>query len=149
MNEDFADFLAALIDADARFLVVGAHALAVHGIPRATGDLDIWIEATPDNASRVWSALEAFGAPLEAIGINVRDLTRSDRVVQIGLPPRRIDLMTSISGVSFDDAWASRSCHTVGRLEVPFLGRADLVRNKRAAGRRRDLADLEDLGELD
>lgn len=143
------DFLAALIAAGARFLVVGAHALAVHGVPRATGDLDVWIEATPDNASRVWAALEEFGAPLQAIDIRIEDLVQPDRVVQIGLPPRRIDLMTEISGVTFDDAWASRSKQVVGSLEVPFLGRADLVRNKKAAGRRKDLADLEGLGEID
>ncbi|HEX9700779.1 MAG TPA: hypothetical protein VGD06_15085 [Acidobacteriota bacterium] len=148
MNEDFTDFLAALIAAGARFLVVGAHALAVHGVPRATGDLDIWIEATPDNASRVWAALEDFGAPLQAIQVTVDDLVQADRVVQIGLPPRRIDLITEVSGVEFGEAWEARSEQTVGSLEVPFLGRAHLVRNKKAAGRRKDLADLESLGEL-
>jgi hypothetical protein len=149
VNEDFTDFLAALIAAGARFLVVGAHAMAVHGVPRATGDLDVWIEATPRNASRVWAALEDFGAPLQAIDISVDDLLQPDRVVQIGLPPRRIDLLTEISGVEFDDAWTARSEQALGSLQIPFLGRADLVRNKRAAGRRKDLADLERLGELD
>jgi len=149
VNEDFTDFLAALIAAEARFLVVGAHALAVHGVPRATGDLDIWIEATPDNASRVWAALQEFGAPVESIGLGVDDLSQPDRVVQIGLPPRRIDLMTEISGVEFEAAWASRLTQAIASLEIPFLGRAHFVRNKRASGRMKDLADLEDLGEIE
>lgn len=149
MNDDFTDFLSALIDASARFLVVGAHALAVHGVARATGDLDIWIESTAENAARVWDALRAFGAPVDAVGLSVDDLSQPDRVVQIGLPPRRIDLMTEISGVEFDDAWASRLVQAVGSLEVPFLGRASLVLNKKAAGRHKDLADLEGLGEIE
>jgi hypothetical protein len=149
VNDDFTDFLAALIEAGARFLVVGAHALAVHGVARATGDLDIWIEPTAENAARVWDALRAFGAPVDAVGLSVDDLSQPDRVVQIGLPPRRIDLMTEISGVEFGDAWASRLTQAVGSLEVPFLGRASLVLNKKAAGRHKDLADLEGLGEIE
>jgi hypothetical protein len=147
MNEDFRDLLAALLAAGARFLVVGAHAMAVHGVPRATGDLDIWIAADGDNLERVWSALGRFGAPLAAMGVSREDLSRQDQVVQIGLPPRRIDLLTSISGVEFEEAWRTRVVHQVDGLEVPFLGRAALVRNKRASGRSKDLADLEALGE--
>ena len=149
MNEDFTDFLTALIEAQARFLVVGAHALAVHGVARATGDLDVWIDATPDNAARVWAALQAFGAPVETLDASVDDLSQPDRVLQLGLPPRQIDVMTDISGVEFDEAWGSKVFQAVGSLDVPFLSRADLVRNKKAAGRTRDLADLEDLGEID
>ncbi len=149
MNEDFTDFLTALIEAQARFLVVGAHALAVHGVARATGDLDVWIDATPDNAARVWAALQAFGAPVETLDASVDDLSQPDRVLQLGLPPRRIDVMTDISGVEFDEAWESKVFQAIGSLDVPFLSRADLVRNKKAAGRTRDLADLEDLGEID
>ena len=147
MNEDFRDLLAALLQMGARFLVVGAHAMAVHGVPRATGDLDVWIAADGDNAERVVSALLRFGAPLAAMGITGDDFTRADQVVQIGLPPRRIDVLTSISGVEFDAAWPGRVTHDVGGLAVPFLSRADLIRNKRAAGRAKDRADLEALGE--
>jgi hypothetical protein len=147
VNEDFCDLLAALLAAEARFLVVGAHAMAVHGVPRATGDLDVWIAADPVNADRVWSALLRFGAPVAAVGVSREDLTRPDLVVQIGLPPRRIDILTSISGVGFDEAWTARVTHEVGGIRVPFLGRADLVRNKRASGRTKDQADLEALGE--
>lgn len=147
MNDDFRDLLAALLEAGARFLVVGAHAMAVHGVPRATGDLDVWIAADPANAERVWTALLRFGAPVAAMGVRREDLTRADTVVQIGLPPRRIDLLTSITGVGFDEAWPGRVTHPVAGLAIPFLGRAELVRNKRATGRAKDLADLEALGE--
>lgn len=147
MNEDFIDLLRALLDAEARFLVVGAHALAVHGIPRATGDLDVWIETSGDNATRVWEALASFGAPIDAAGLSQSDLEQPDRVIQIGLPPRRIDVMTEISGVRFADAWEARVVHAVEGLSVPFIGRDHLVQNKRATGRAKDLADLEELGE--
>lgn len=139
--------LAALLAAEARFLVVGAHALAVHGVPRATGDLDVWIARDGANVERVWSALVRFGAPVAAVGVRREHLTEPDTVVQIGLPPRRIDLLTSISGVEFDEAWPARVAHDVDGLAVPFLGRAALVRNKRASGRTKDEADLEALGE--
>jgi len=147
LNEDFRDFLAALIETGARFLVVGAHAMAVHGVPRATGDIDVWIATDDENTERAWTALLRFGAPVEAMGVSRDDLRRADQVVQIGLPPRRIDLLTSISGVDFEEAWAGRVLHEVAGLAVPFIGRAHLVRNKRAAGRAKDIADLEALGE--
>jgi hypothetical protein len=147
VNQDFRDLLAALLEAQVRFLVVGAHAMAVHGVPRATGDLDVWIAPGAENAERSWSAVVRFGAPLSAMGITQGDFERPDRVVQIGLPPRRIDILTSISGVAFDEAWPDRVTHEVAGLDVPFLGRKALVRNKRASGRAKDLADLEALGE--
>lgn len=147
MNEDFKDLLAALLGAEARFLVVGAHAMAVHGVPRATGDLDVWVARDAPNVERVWSALTRFGAPVAAMGVSRGDLTRPDMVVQIGLPPRRIDVLTSISGVEFDEAWPGRVTHELDGLSVPFLGRAALVCNKRASGRAKDQADLEALGE--
>jgi hypothetical protein len=148
VNEDFVDLLAALLAAEARFLIVGAHALAVHGVPRATGDLDVWIPLDATNVDRVFSALIRFGAPMAAMGVSRDDFSRPDMVVQIGLPPRRIDILTSISGVGFEEAWPDRVTHDVGGgLAVPFLGRAALVRNKRASGRTKDRADLEALGE--
>lgn len=147
MNPDFVDILAALQANKARYLVVGAHALAVHGVPRATGDLDIWIDPAAENTAKVWAALEAFGAPLDSLDISRHDLETDDRVIQIGLPPRRIDLLTTISGVAFEEAWDGRVTHPIEGIDVCFLGRDELVRNKRAAGRYRDLADLEALGE--
>jgi hypothetical protein len=148
VNEDFKDLLAALLGTEARFLVVGAHAMAVHGVPRATGDLDVWIARDADNVERVWSALTRFGAPVAAMGVSQADLARPELVVQIGLPPRRIDILTSISGVAFEEAWPGRVTHEVDGLAVPFLGRAALVRNKKASGRAKDHADLEALGEM-
>jgi hypothetical protein len=148
MTEDWSDLLAALVGARARFIVVGAHALAVHGVPRATQDLDVWIEATADNAVRVWQAPVDFGAPLEDLGIQAVDFTRPGTVIQLGVPPNRIDILTGISGVSdFEATWRNRVEHDVEGRPIPFLGRDALIANKRAAGRLKDLADIEALGE--
>jgi len=141
MNQDFLDALRALSEADARFLVVGAFAVAVHAEPRATGDLDVWVEPTPENAARVFAALVRFGAPLA--DLTPADLARPDVVFQMGVPPGRIDVMTSISGVEFAEGWAGRTTFTLADLRVPVVGRAELVRNKRATGRPKDLLDLE------
>lgn len=148
MNRDFVEFLETLLANDSRCLIVGAHALAVHGAPRATGDIDIWIDRSPENAARVWRAMVDFGAPVEALGVTTRDLESPDTVVQLGLPPRRIDVLTSVTGLEFADAWTERVLHRVGTLDLPFLGRSALVQNKRATGRHKDLGDLEALGEV-
>jgi len=145
--EDFRDFIAELMRADARFLIIGAHALGVHGIPRATVDLDVWIESSGENANRIWTALAAFGAPLSTLQLQKSDFTRPDTVVQLGLPPYRIDILTGVSGLSFDEAWAERVEAAFEGVRAPFIGRAALIRNKRATGRIKDLADLEALGE--
>ena len=147
MNPDFVEFLAALISKEARFLVVGAHALAAHGVPRATGDIDIWFDRSPENADRVFQAMVDFGAPTASMSTTAADLRAPEMVFQIGLPPRRIDLLSDVSGLSFDEAWSRRITHRLEGLELPFLGRADLVQNKRASGRHKDLGDLEALGE--
>ena len=147
MNPDFLDLLRALDEAGARFLVVGAQAMAAHGVPRATGDMDVWVEPTEHNAPAVWEALSAFGAPLEAFGLSVGDFAAVDNVVQIGVPPRRVDLMTSIDGVEFGTAWDNRLVVQISDCRVPFLGRADLLRNKRQAGRPKDRLDIELLAE--
>ncbi|OGU01799.1 MAG: hypothetical protein A2085_08010 [Gemmatimonadetes bacterium GWC2_71_10] len=147
MTDEWSDLLAALSEADARFLVVGAHAMAAHGVPRGTQDLDLWIEPTLDNAARVWRALAAFGAPLETLQLTREDFTRPDTVVQLGMPPLRIDLLTSLSGLpSFANAWNGRLTATLMGRTIPILGRAELIANKRAAGRLKDQADLEALG---
>ena len=143
MNDDFRDLLHALLASEARFLVVGAHAMAVHGVPRATGDLDVWIARDPANSEHVFRALLEFGAPVGALAVTREDLEAPGMVVQIGLPPRRIDLMTDLSGLDFEEAWRNRLVHRVGKDEVPFLGRADILRNKRATGRPKDLVDVD------
>jgi hypothetical protein len=143
MNQDFVDLLRAFIDADVRFLIVGAYALALHGRPRATGDLDIWVEPTPENARRVWSALGTFGAPLSEISES--DFSAPGVVYQIGVPPGRIDILTELTGITFDEAWRDRVQHLFGDVAVDFIGHASFVRNKRAIGRPKDLGDIEGL----
>jgi hypothetical protein len=144
---DFRDLLAAFTGNGVRFLVVGAHALAAHGVPRVTGDLDVWVEPTTANAARAWRALAEFGAPLETLSLRESDFVQPDRVIQLGLPPYRIDIMTAISGVRFPDAWPDRLEGTLFDVPVAFIGRAAFIRNKRASGRPKDLEDIRALGD--
>lgn len=139
MNRDFFDMLSALSGEGAEYLVVGAYALAAHGLPRATGDLDVWVRPTVDNAERVLRALRSFGAPL--LDLTRDDLLRPDTVFQIGVAPTRIDLLTGVSGLTFDEAWPSRISVTLEGLPVPVIGFDELLRNKEASGRPQDLAD--------
>ena len=141
MNQDFIDLLRAFADAEVRFLVVGAYALALHGRPRATGDLDVWVEATPQNAARVMRALAAFGAPLTEIA--EADFAHEGVTYQIGVPPGRIDILTDLTGITFHEAWADRVRRAFGHVEVDFIGRTSFIRNKRATGRPKDLGDIE------
>ena len=143
MNPDFVDLLRAFVEADVRFLIVGAYALAVHGRPRATGDLDVWIEATPDNAAKVLRALGAFGAPLSQVSES--DFSRPGVTYQIGVEPGRIDILTDLTGLQFADAWPARVRRLFGDVEVDFNGKADFIRNKQATARTKDLADVESL----
>jgi hypothetical protein len=140
LNQDFRDMLSALSAAGAEFLVVGAHAMAAHGLVRATGDLDIWVRSSDSNATKVWDALRAFRAPLSRL--SVHDLTDADVVFQMGVEPNRIDILSSISGVTFDEAWSNRREVDIGGLRVPVIGRRELLLYKRAAGRPKDLADV-------
>jgi hypothetical protein len=145
MNQDFLDLLRAFAAHNVRFLVVGAYALAVHGRPRATGDLDVWVEASPDNAVRLMRALADFGAPLDKV--SATDFSKPGIVFQMGLPPVRIDILTELSGLQFQEAWPGRIVASFGGLTADVIGRADFIRNKRATGRLRDAGDLESLGE--
>jgi hypothetical protein len=145
VNQDFLDLLSAFAAHEVRFLIVGAYALGVHGRPRATGDLDIWVDATSENASRVVAALTDFGAPLTEVSAD--DFSRPGIVFQIGLPPARIDILTELSGLAFEEAWPDRVMAPFGPAETPFIGRDAFIRNKRATGRAKDLGDLESLGE--
>jgi hypothetical protein len=148
LNDDFADMLRCLSEAGVEFVIVGAHALAVHGIARATGDIDVFVRPTAANASRVLAALRAFGAPLDAHQVSERDFSAPGAVYQIGLPPRRIDLLTEISGVTFEEAWNSRRYASVGALMLPIIGRAMLLKNKSSTGREKDEADVRALSRL-
>jgi hypothetical protein len=139
-DRDYAEMLAELSAADAEFLIVGAHALAAHVQPRNTQDLDIWIRPTPENAQRVWVALTRYEAPLE--GLTVEELAKPGLIYQIGVAPKRIDILTAISGVEFDDAWAHRIMVHFAEGTFPVIGREELLRNKRATGRPKDLLDV-------
>ena len=140
--DDTRDLLAALDAAGAEYVIVGAHALAAHGLPRATADFDVLVRPSRANASRVLSALVAFGAPVAAHGVSAADLEQPGLVYQLGLPPRRIDVLTSISGVDFEEAWATRLSFEVDGVTLQVLGRDALIRNKRASGRDKDLLDV-------
>ncbi len=140
MNQDFVDLLRAFVDADVRFLVVGAYALALHGRPRGTGDLDVWVHATPENAARVMGALAAFGAPLD--GVSEQDFFEPGVTYQMGVDPCRIDVLTDLTGLTFAEAWPDRVHHQFGDVDVDYIGRESFIRNKRATGRPKDLVDV-------
>lgn len=140
LNSDFRDMLSVLNSEGVEYLLVGAYALAVHGLPRATGDIDIWIRPSDENIQRVWHALERFGAPLSSITQD--DLKRPDIVFQIGAAPCRIDILTSIDGVLFGEAWPHRKEVDIEGLRVSAISRFHLIQNKRASGRPQDLADI-------
>jgi hypothetical protein len=143
--DDFRDLLVELVDASARFLVVGAYAVAVHGHPRATKAIDVWVDPTAANATRVYAALARFGAPVAQFEITPDDLETYDGVLQLGVAPFRIDILTRIGGVGFADAWEDRTEIEVEGRKVPVLGLRTRLENKRFTGRLQDLADVEAL----
>ena len=120
-------------------MLVGAYAVAAHGLPRATGDIDLWIECSAENAERVWRALGKFGAPLG--DLSKADLIKPGAVIQIGLTPRRIDILTEITGVTFEEARSGRVMVNLEGLTIPVIGRTHLILNKKAVGRPQDRAD--------
>jgi hypothetical protein len=140
LNPDFRDILSAFSDEQVEFLVVGAYALAAHGLPRATGDIDLWIRRSDENAQRVLRALKRFGVPL--CDLKLDDLKSPDIVFQVGVAPRRIDILTSIDGVEFDEAVQARKEVEIEGLKIPIIGWDHLLRNKKAAGRPKDQADI-------
>jgi hypothetical protein len=143
LDPDFRDFVELFTSNGVRFLIVGGYAVAAHGLPRYTGDLDAWVWVSAENASRVVRSLEAFG--FSNLGLSEDDFNQPDRVVQLGYPPYRIDVLTSIDGVEFDAAWDRRVVLELDGIEVPFIGRDDLLTNKRVVGRPQDIADVERL----
>lgn len=143
LSPDFSAFFAVCRRHDVRLVVVGAYALALHGHPRMTKDLDVLVEPSPGNAAALMAALEEFG--FGGIGLTADDFAAEGVVVQLGYPPNRIDLLTSIDGVPFADAFARRQVMTVDGTEIPCIAREDLLANKRATGRLQDLADVERL----
>ena len=146
LNEDYRDMLQSLRDEHVKFLLVGAYALAAHGYPRATMDIDIWVMPSPENAEAVLRALHRFGSPLH--GLTAEDLQKDDTIFQIGVAPRRIDIITGASGLRFDEAFAQSIEIEVEGLRIHIPSLDDLIRNKKASGRTKDLADAEALEAL-
>ena len=145
LDKDFNEFVELFIAHDVQFLIIGGYALAAHGFPRATGDLDAWVWASDTNAAKIITALDEFG--FADVVITVSDLSREDTVVQLGYPPYRIDILTSIDGLEFTEAWASRVMVRINNMDVPFISRNDLITNKTAVGRPQDIADVHRLTE--
>jgi len=143
LNSDYKDMLQVLLDNGVKFLLVGAYAMGAHGYPRATGDIDIWVEPSADNSQRVYHALAAFGAPLHEI--DEATFIQPGIVFQIGIEPRRIDLMSAVSGVGFDEAYQHRQTVEIEGLPIPILSYDDLIKNKRATGRDKDRLDADRL----
>ncbi|HXU08065.1 MAG TPA: hypothetical protein VN743_03640 [Blastocatellia bacterium] len=140
LQKDLKEFVELLSALDVHFLVVGAFAVAYHGYPRYTADIDLFIERSPQNAERLLEAIHQFG--FGDVGLTNQDFLREDQVIQLGVAPNRIDIMTHISGVTFEEAWESREVGEIGGLRLPFISRGLLKRNKTASERTQDLADL-------
>jgi predicted nucleotidyltransferase len=147
LNKDYKDMLRALSDEKARFLLVGAYAMAAHGYLRATMDMDIWVMPSALNADAVLKALENFGAPLE--NLSKEDLQESDTIFQIGVAPRRIDIITGVSGLQFEETFERSQPIDIDGLEIRVPSIKDLIRNKKASGRTKDIADVEALESLE
>lgn len=147
LNDDYKEFFALLNATNCKYVIVGAHALAYHGVPRYTNDIDIFVEPTPANAGIVLDVLKQFG--FGSLPIDLADLSAPNKVVQLGVKPRRIDLLTSIAGVDFEEAYSTRKLASVSGLQLPFLDKPLLIQNKLSAGRPQDLADVTRLRGLD
>jgi len=145
LQQDFRDLLVLFNAHRVEYMIVGAYALAFHGAPRYTGDLDIFVKPDEVNARRIMAALEEFG--FGSVGLVAADFEAPDRVIQLGVPPVRVDIITSITGVSWEAAFSGRAEGKYGDICVHFIGRTQFILNRRALGRKKDLADLEALGE--
>ena len=145
LNEDYKDMLQSLSAHEVKFLIVGAYALAAYGYPRATGDFDIWVEASPENSKKILSSLISFGSPTSEL----TEITFMQKgiIFQIGVAPRRIDLITHIDGVDFNNAYPSRTTIVMEGLNLPFISKENLIKNKKSTGRDKDLVDVKHLEE--
>jgi len=145
IQPDFRDLLALFNAHSVEYMIVGGYALAFHGAPRYTGDIDLFIRPSATNARRILTALDDFG--FGTVGLTAEDFRSPDKVVQLGVPPVRIDIITSLSGVSLEDAFVGCVDGKYGDIPVQYIGRAEFISNKRSTGRKKDIADLEALGE--
>ena len=142
LAQDFKDILIELADAEVDFALIGGYAVAFHGYPRATKDLDLLVRANRSNAEKVYQALSAFGAPLEQFQVTKDDFSEYEGVLQIGLPPRRIDILNRVSGITFDEAVSEQQAFELDGRRIPVIGLNALLRNKRASDREQDRADI-------
>jgi hypothetical protein len=149
LPQDFADLLVELREAEAEFLLVGGWAVILYGHVRATDDMDIFVRPSEANSLRVVAALEAFGAPLRAHGVESRHFAREGDAYRFGIAPLKVEILTQISGVSFDEALQGSQTFELNGHAIPYIGRAALIRNKKSAGRHKDLADVEELERLE
>ncbi len=143
LNEDYRDMLQLLLEEEVKFIIVGAYALAAHGYPRSTGDMDIWIRPDRENALKVIKVLKRFGCPMDSL--TAEDLMVKGTIFQIGVVPRRIDIITAISGVEFEDAWLDCMMIDIENLHIPVLSIEKLIINKEATGREKDKLDAKNL----
>jgi hypothetical protein len=143
-QQDFRDLLELFNAHKVEYMIVGGYALAFHGAPRYTGDIDIFIKSDAENAQRILSALDKFG--FKSIGLTIEDFENPEKVVQLGVPPVRVDIITSLSGVTWEDAYSGRETGKYGDISVYYIGRKQFISNKRAIGRKKDLADIEAIG---
>jgi hypothetical protein len=143
LNEDYKDILQLFTDNGVKYLVVGAYALGAYGFPRATGDIDLWVLADGENSQKIFRCLAKFGAPMEQINENT--FCEKDVIFQIGIVPRRIDIITKISGVDFEQAYSRREEFVIDNVKVPFISKQDLITNKQATGRIKDSIDIKNL----
>lgn len=139
LNQNFKDILSAFCEEKVEFMVVGGYAMAFHGFVRATGDIDLWIRCSEENAQKVWRALQKFGAPL--FDLNIEDLRTSGMIFQIGLVPSRINVITQIDGVEFDEAWQEHKTIEIEGLKIGVIGKTQLLTNKKSTGRAKDQND--------
>ncbi len=145
LNEDYKEILQILLKNEANFLIVGAYAMAAYGYPRATGDFDIWVESSAENSEKIYKSLSDFGAPLS--DITEKTFAEKDIVFQIGVAPRRIDIITHIDGVKFKDAYLDKEEIEIEKLKIPFLSKENIIKNKKATGREKDKLDIKYLQE--
>ena len=143
LNTDWKEFLNLLVSYDVEFLIVGAWALAHYGEPRMTGDIDLWVATSPENAEKVVQVIDKFG--FGSLGLTLEDFVHPDQVIQLGYPPRRIDVLTNISGLKFDEAWPSRVSGSLDGIPVYYISKEHFILNKKASGRNKDLADVDTL----
>jgi len=146
LNQDYKDMLSLLLEKKVDFLIVGAYALAVHGLPRATADIDIFVKPSTINADHIIEALIEFGTPIE--NISRSNFEKPGIILQIGVKPRRIDIITEIDGLSFDEAGVGKCVVDIEGLAIPVISKSNLIKNKRATGRDKDRLDAENLEKL-